>query len=185
MKDLFYIDPNTQTQVGPIDISDIPSHPITATTMVWRSGMTDFQEAHTLPEISQYIEYTAPAPTIPPPPPAEDELDPQIEQADQTHCPPPIHERTNTYQPPAYEEPPTYEEPEFDKPSSYLWLSILTTAFCCLIPGIVGIVQSSKVNRLWNNGEYEAAATASRRALTWSLIGIAAGLIWSAIIYLA
>ncbi len=43
------------------------------------------------------------------------------------------------------------------KPDSYLVYSILSTLFCCLPLGIVGIVNATKVDPAWNAGRYDEA----------------------------
>ncbi|PXX23036.1 CD225/dispanin family protein [Arenibacter sp. ARW7G5Y1] len=70
------------------------------------------------------------------------------------------------------------------KPSNYLVLAIISTVFCCLIPGIVSIVNAAKVNEAYALGNYEQAERASKNAKTWAIVGIAiAGLFW--LIYIA
>lgn len=62
-------------------------------------------------------------------------------------------------------------------PSSNLVMAILTTIFCCLPFGIVGILKAAKVNSLYLTGQYEAAIKASQDAKKWSMIGIICGAI--------
>ncbi len=57
-------------------------------------------------------------------------------------------------------------------PPTYLALSIIVTALCCLPFGIVGIVKSSSVSREYAIGNYAAAQDASNQAKKWSIIGI-------------
>ncbi len=61
------------------------------------------------------------------------------------------------------------------KPKNYLVESILVTIFCCLIFGIIGIVNASKVNSEYNAGNYEAAMEASKNAKKWTLWGFIIG----------
>lgn len=67
------------------------------------------------------------------------------------------------------------------KPNSNLILAIFTTICCCLPLGIVGIVYATKVDSLYNTGQYMAAQQAANDAKKWSLIGIAIGAIGSII----
>jgi len=70
------------------------------------------------------------------------------------------------------------------KPNNYLVLAIISTIFCCLIPGIVSIVNAAKVNEAYALGNYEQAERASKNAKTWAIVGIAiAGLVW--LLYIA
>ena len=60
------------------------------------------------------------------------------------------------------------------KPDNYLVWAILTTLLCCLPFGIVSIVYSSKVDSLYNAGDYMGAQNAANNAKKWAM--------WSAII---
>lgn len=72
----------------------------------------------------------------------------------------------------------TYNQsPMPPKPNNYMALAILTTIFCCLPFGIVGIVKASKVNSLYMLKQYDLAMQASADAKKWSIIGIVAGLV--------
>jgi len=61
----------------------------------------------------------------------------------------------------------------YPKPNNYLVLAIISTVFCCLIPGIVSIVNAAKVNEAYALGNYEQAERASKNAKTWAIVGIA------------
>lgn len=63
-------------------------------------------------------------------------------------------------------------------PDNYLVYSILTTLFCCLPFGIVGIVKSAQVSSKYQSGDYEGAVQASRDAKKWSMIALICGLVW-------
>lgn len=62
------------------------------------------------------------------------------------------------------------------KPNSWLVWSILSTLFCCLPFGIVGIVFASKVDSAWNAGRYDEAQDAASKAKTFTLISMGLGL---------
>ena len=70
------------------------------------------------------------------------------------------------------------------KPNNNLILAIFTTLCCCLPFGIVAIVKASKVDSLFNTGQYLAAQNAADEAKKWSLIGIGVGVVVS-VIYMA
>lgn len=53
-------------------------------------------------------------------------------------------------------------------PSNYLWTSLLSTIFCCLPLGIIGIIFSLKVSRTYYSGNYTKAEEYSEYALFWS-----------------
>ncbi|GLB48931.1 CD225/dispanin family protein [Neptunitalea lumnitzerae] len=63
------------------------------------------------------------------------------------------------------------------KPKNYLVESILVTIFCCLIFGIIGIVNASKVNSEYAAGNFAAAEEASRNAKKWTMWGLIVGLV--------
>ncbi|MCK0146860.1 CD225/dispanin family protein [Arenibacter sp. F26102] len=70
------------------------------------------------------------------------------------------------------------------KPNNYLVLAIISTVFCCLIPGIVSIVNAAKVNEAYALGNYDQAEKASKNAKTWAIVGMGiAGLFW--LLYIA
>lgn len=55
-------------------------------------------------------------------------------------------------------------------PESYLVWAILATLFCCWPLGIPSIVYAVKVNKLWMQGQQEAAYEASKNAKKWAII---------------
>ena len=63
--------------------------------------------------------------------------------------------------------PYTPPQPPMSKPDNFLVWSILATIFCCIPFGIVAIVKSSKVDKLWYSGDYEGAQDAANSARTW------------------
>lgn len=63
------------------------------------------------------------------------------------------------------------------RPNSYLALAIISTILCCLPAGIVSIVYSTKVNSLYEDGNYAEAEKASKNAKTWGIVSIAVALV--------
>lgn len=63
-------------------------------------------------------------------------------------------------------------------PPRYLVWAIITTLIFCLPLGVVAIVFSSKVRRLYNSGDYEGAVKASERTAWWSNVAFVVGLMW-------
>jgi len=59
------------------------------------------------------------------------------------------------------------------RPNSYLALAIISTILCCLPTGIVSIIYSTKVNSLYEDGNYDQAERASKNAKTWGIVSIA------------
>jgi len=65
------------------------------------------------------------------------------------------------------------------KPNNYLALSIITTVMCCMPIGVFSIIQSTKVDGLYNQGKYQEAEAASKSAKTWAIGGIVGmGVVW-------
>jgi|SRR5690606_32517492 len=68
-------------------------------------------------------------------------------------------------------------------PENYLVWAILCTVLCCLPLGIVSIIKSTEVNKLWALGDYAGAQKASADAKKYATWGaIAAVVVW--VIYL-
>ena len=63
-------------------------------------------------------------------------------------------------------EPPTVKK---EMPKTWLVESILATLFCCLPFGIAGIVNATKVDTLYLNGNYEESLQRSNNAKKWTL----------------
>lgn len=61
------------------------------------------------------------------------------------------------------------------KPDNFLIWAILSTVLCCLPFGIVSCVYSSKVDGLYNNGQYEEAELAAANAKKWAKISAIVG----------
>lgn len=73
--------------------------------------------------------------------------------------------------------------PQDPMPSTYLIWSILTTVFCCFIPGILAIVFSSQVSSKYFAGDIEGARRSSRLAEIWIIVSFVLGVL-SATLYL-
>lgn len=62
-------------------------------------------------------------------------------------------------------------------PNNYLGWAIVTTIFCCLPLGIVAIVKSTSVAKLWAAGDAVGAQRASDSAKTYSIVSAAIGVV--------
>lgn len=78
---------------------------------------------------------------------------------------------------PAYANVDSNQVPPM-KPANWLWQSIVVTLLCCLPFGIVGIIYAAKVDSLYNSGRYEESVKASKNAKKWTLVALAAFLIY-------
>lgn len=69
---------------------------------------------------------------------------------------------------------PTINEP---MPNTYLVWSVICTILCCFIPGIVAIINSTKVSSRYFQGDIEGSKRASRNAEIWIIISFVLGVI--------
>ncbi|ATD69575.1 MULTISPECIES: CD225/dispanin family protein [Gordonia] len=76
--------------------------------------------------------------------------------------------------------PPPGPEPD----NNLVW-AILTTVLCCLPLGIVAIVKSTSVSKLWAAGDFAGAQKAADDAKKWAMWGAIAGVVGSILIVVA
>ena len=74
------------------------------------------------------------------------------------------------------------DAPRGTAPPNYLVHSILVTLCCCLIGGIIAIVNAAQVNSKWAAGDRAGAKKASEAAKMWCMISVGVGLVVNAII---
>lgn len=67
------------------------------------------------------------------------------------------------------ELPPEIPQPPM--PKSWLVESILVTCFCCLPFGIIGIINSTKIETAYKRGDFDEAMRLSDNAKKWTLWG--------------
>ncbi|XP_067937622.1 interferon-induced transmembrane protein 1-like [Watersipora subatra] len=67
--------------------------------------------------------------------------------------------------------------PPTSPPNDYLAFSIFTTIFCCVWIGIAAIYKSVKVKEAIRAGNEQAAADASKTAMTLNIVGVILGII--------
>ncbi len=178
--------------VGPMSLEQAMENGLTPETPVWFDGLEDWVDAGELPELAgcftpstaeQAVSCDEEAerndmPEIPEIP-ADTVVrgDENVEDApsfepyrawqhvgSQPHHGMPVQERENV--------PPPM-------PSTYLVWSVAVTVLCCLIPGIVAIIYSTKVSSKYNRGDYDGAAKCSEMAEWWVMISIVLGLVWA------
>lgn len=87
------------------------------------------------------------------------------------------------YQPlPKYQSQQQYQQvhqqqSNMPRPDNNMVWAILTTLFCCLPLGIVSIINASKVNGLYNSGDYNGAVEAARNAKNYALYSAICGVV--------
>ncbi|WP_297719558.1 CD225/dispanin family protein [uncultured Porphyromonas sp.] len=145
MEKTYYYSLNGQQQ-GPVTLAELKGKGITRESLIWTEGMAQWQQAQTLPELSELFTY---GPQTPP---------------------------TQTQIPQAYPTNATTETTVVTRPKTWLVESIIVTVLCCIPFGIVGIVYASKVDPAFERGDVVAAQSASKTAKTWVIAGAATAL---------
>lgn len=163
MEQYYYVDASNQRQ-GPVYPTDFARLGITGETLVWRNGMENWAKASTVPELATWI--AAPEPPQPPrpEPPSQPEAagTGSYDRFAGGVYGQPTGGASQTYQPGG--------APEM-MPDTYLVWAILCTVLCCLPFGIVSIVKSTQVEKLWLAGDKMGARKASDDAKKWAIIG--------------
>lgn len=138
-------------KVGTLNLEQVRAMHLQPSVPVWRTGMADWAVAADMPELSGTLEMPQPAAgaygAYGPAPAAYPAYGPRPEHRDEP-CPP-----------------------------TYLAWSIIVTICCCLIPGIVAIVYSTRVEPLYNRGDYAGARKASETAQLWIIAAVVIGII--------
>lgn len=175
MGQYFYLTPQNE-QKGPVEARQLTALGVNANTLVWTEGMAQWTPAGQVQELASFFAPAAQPATPPTPSYAAQQAAPQPapQPAQQAAPQSVVYVQTN---------PSGTSQPAMPKPGSNMILAVLTTVFCCLPLGIVGIVYASKVDGLYFAGDYAGALSAAKSARTWSVIGIVASLVIS-IIYL-
>lgn len=141
------------TNFGPFTLEELKAKSITKETYVWFEELGDWKTAGSVPELSNLFKFSSPPP---------------ISQTN-----------SNTSTTPRTSEPKKKQQP----PRTWLVESILVTLFCCLPFGIAGIVNASKVETLFYDGDFEGANRASAQAKKWMKFGLWGGVIFG-VLYL-
>lgn len=165
----FYFIRNGQ-QIGPIEAEQLARENITPQTMVWRQGMEDWKEARLLPELDFLWQNNANngASGVPPfqAPPSQQSF------ASQNNTPYNIY--ANGGIPPKC--PPTY-----------LAFAIIVTIFCAWPLGIPAIINATRVEKAYNQGDFSGAERFSKAARSWSIASMAVAaalvLLWGVIVF--
>lgn len=159
----YYIIDNNGNQVGPITEVLFYNYGVTASTLVWCEGMSEWKHASEVPGLRHLFGSSIPpTPPVTPPPFCENR---EQESAgyvnDQGRC---QHQQWGQQ----YNQvcPPTY----------LVW-AILSTLLCCIPLGIISIIFSSRVQTQWNQGDFEGAKKSSQQARLWAIIAGVAGIL--------
>lgn len=171
MNNYFYLDNNNQ-QKGPVSPMQFSMYGINANTMVWCTGMAEWQRAGSIDELRDFI--TTKYNNATPPPSHNDAT--YNSSSYQTNSEQSAHYDNNTTQQQQRNTPPC--------PNSNLVWAILSTIFCCIPTGIVAIVYASKVSDRYVMGNMAGAIEASQKAKKWSIYGCIASIVGSILYFL-
>lgn len=171
----YYLDDAGNQSPAPVDVTQLLACGVTPQTMVWCEGMANWAPASSVPEVASLFMGAAPTQM-------------SYQQPQQGAYQQPYQQAA--YQQGAYQQPyqqGAYQQAQqpMQKPQSWLWLGIVTTLLCCLPTGIASIVYASKVDNLWNMGDYQGAIDASKKAQMWGWIGAGLGFVVSFIYIVA
>ncbi len=158
MQEFFYLDSQNE-QKGPVGAHELIGCGVTRDTLVWNKDMDSWKPAGTVPELSAVFPPqppVVPGYSAPTPPPA------------------PAAAPYGGYSAPGVN--PVLTE---KKPDNLLVWSILCTVLCCLPLGIVAIVQSNRVDKLWAIGDRAGAEQAAKTAKTMIIISAVLGFVGS------
>lgn len=150
MERYFYLNSHNE-QAGPVSPADFSRYGINETSMVWKQGMSNWMRAGQIPELSQYLHST-------PPPPVNTNNNNDGNSSYSVNNSSQVNSNGNNNQ---------YKPMRPD--NNMLW-AILSTILCCVPTGVYAIIQSSKVNGLYNKGNYAEAQAMADSAKKWSLV---------------
>lgn len=161
----YYIARNNQP-AGPFELSQLRGEGVGPDTLLWCQGMTRWTPACEIAEVMDAIGLPDPET------PEADAVQPEMPE---TPLPPGFDAarycRSNGIAP-APDAPRTYQH----RPDNYMAESILVCILCCFVPGIIAIIQASKVNSRYDSGDYEGAVNASKGARNWVIGSVLVGL---------
>ncbi|MGM9802687.1 MAG: GYF domain-containing protein [Muribaculaceae bacterium] len=143
----FFVAINGQQQ-GPFEIEELRSYNLTKQTLVWTEGMPEWRPAGDVPELATLF-------GAPQPPFQQQPFNPYQQQ-------------TNPWG--------NNQQPMPPQPKTWLVESILVTVFCCMIFGIIGIINAANVSSLYSQGRYQESVDASEKAGKWCKLGFYIGI---------
>ncbi len=153
---MYYVGRNG-SQSGPYPLDELKKMATTGrlapTDLVWTDGMSEWKPASTtLPEVFA----APPAAASAPPPPVAGAIHPSYAPA-----------------PPRGVDPMHYGTPV----ESYLWLAVLVNLICCPPLGIPAVIYAAQVQPKHQHGDIAGAMEASKKALTWAIAALLAGIL--------
>jgi hypothetical protein len=155
----YYYSLDGQDKKGPVDESQLISLGVKADSLVWSENMNDWAPAAQVDALSYLFRDDK---TVMQNIPKISEV-PKIPVNQQPPMP-----QTHFHPQPSYSSAPA-------KPDNYLVWAILSTVLCCLPLGIVSIINSTKVDNLYQQGKYEEAQETADKAKKYAIYGAIIG----------
>lgn len=157
----FYIDDVSKQQYGPFSPNELLRKNIHPDTMIWRSGMADWQEAGTMPELNYLFDSTVSAPQAAKQEVRQQQSIPSAQLQPENNC---------------YTQNETKNKQTLDEvipmPKNWLVESVCFSLFCCSPVSLIGLYYAINVETLYRNNDYDRALEASRKARLWTLLGL-------------
>lgn len=163
MLKFYYIDDISKQQCGPFGPQELLSKNIRHETMVWRSGMSDWLRADSVPELAFLFDANVPIPQEKPTSVVEESR--SVEQESFTS------DRSVLNANDAFKQNTTTTE-ERPMPKNWMTESVLLSVLCCSPVSVVGIFYASRVQNLYLDGDHDASYRASDLARNWALLGM-------------
>ena len=169
MNQYYYLGTDGQ-QNGPVPAESLKENGVTTETYVWCEGMANWEKVAEVEELAPL--FAPPAPPTPPTPPAA----PVPPAPQPAPAPAPAPQPTPAAQPTQPNQPNQPNQP-LVCPDNYLVWSILATILCCWPLGIPAIINATKVDKLWAQGDKAGAVAKSEEAKKWCFISLGGGLL--------
>ncbi|MCM1347868.1 MAG: CD225/dispanin family protein [Firmicutes bacterium] len=148
---------------GPLTLEEVRRMPLKRDSLVWHTGLPTWVHAEAVPELAGLFRAEEPEAVCP-------EHEEVQTQAAPTYVAPPPPAPLRRPAPPA----PPVRPP---KPPTYFGWCVASIILCCLIPGIVAVIYSSKVTTYYERGQYAEAQKASESAELWLILAFTLGLV--------
>lgn len=154
MHNYFFLD-KQERQQGPIPPEKFAQNGVTPDTLVWCSGMTDWERAASVPELQGFLTPFTRMEQQPPEPPCHESERLAFRQPSQSAGTPYVYPR----------------------PDTHLVEAVIATLCCCLPFGIVAIVKSGQVSTFYARGQYDQALLCSDDARKWVVVSVICGIV--------
>lgn len=152
----YFIIDNKGTEKGPLELNLIKKNGINRETMAWFYGLPFWVKAETIPEFTKYLKNSG----------IESREDlPELNLTNDSHKKIILK---NIYA----SDLDKQKIAQNSQPKSWLLASILTTIFCFLPFGIMGIINAARVKALWKAGHYAESINTAIIAKWWVKWGV-------------